>query len=410
MKTFKLFALVGTFLVIIISQQPTAATGLEQVNLEAFQNYVVIGAFKYHHNAVRFRDHAQRDLNLDAKYEKNENRDLYYVYVMSTNDRTAAINEAKRLREQAELGETWVYSGSLTKEAAPVEVARGVDVNPVTDKKIETVAVQDNVTEITTAPPEQTKPAEEKITTETQPAEPDNGVEGKKFFFRLYRGTDNSVVEGDVAAIDVDRTRKMGTFKGNIPVKIPDPASKSDNIIFVCEVFGYRKTQKDMNYNNPEGEGIEQDDQGATVVPFELVRLQKGDIAIMYHVYFFKDAAIMRPESKYEVTSLLNMLNENPKYKIRIHGHTNGNASGKIISKPKDGTEYFSLTDATEGFGTAKKLSEERAVIIRDYLASNGIDPARMEVKAWGGKKPIYDKLGAHASENVRVEIEILAN
>jgi len=31
-----------------------------------------------------------------------------------------------------------------------------------------------------------------------------------------------------------------------------------------------------------------------------------------------------------------------------------------------------------------------------------------MEVKAWGGKKPIHDKMSQRAQENVRVEIEIL--
>jgi type II secretory pathway component PulC len=61
-----------------------------------------------------------------------------------------------------------------------------------------------------------------------------------------------------------------------------------------CEVFGFRKVQQDINYQNPEGEGI-QVENDATVVPFELMRLQKGDIAVMYNVYFFKDAAIMRP-------------------------------------------------------------------------------------------------------------------
>jgi outer membrane protein OmpA-like peptidoglycan-associated protein len=139
-----------------------------------------------------------------------------------------------------------------------------------------------------------------------------------------------------------------------------------------------------------------------------MARLKKGDIAVMYNVYFFKDASVMRPESRYEVNSLLDMLNENPKYKIRIHGHTNGNATGKIISMDKDTQNFFSLNDTKEGFGTAKQLSEERATIIRDYLTSNGIDAKRMEIKAWGGKKPIHDKLSTRAQENVRVEIEIL--
>jgi outer membrane protein OmpA-like peptidoglycan-associated protein len=116
----------------------------------------------------------------------------------------------------------------------------------------------------------------------------------------------------------------------------------------------------------------------------------------------------MRPESRYEVNSLLDMLNENPNYKIRIHGHTNGNAAGKIIAMNKDTQNYFSLTDTKEGFGSAKELSEQRATIIRDYMVSNGIDAKRMEIKAWGGKKPIHDKNSARAQENVRVEIEIL--
>jgi outer membrane protein OmpA-like peptidoglycan-associated protein len=118
----------------------------------------------------------------------------------------------------------------------------------------------------------------------------------------------------------------------------------------------------------------------------------------------------MRPESRYEVNSLLEMLTENPKYKIRIHGHTNGNSNGKIISMG-DSKEFFALTrDNKEGHGSAKKLSEERAILIQNYLISNGVEASRTEVKAWGGKQPIYDVDHAAAQANVRVEIEILDN
>jgi outer membrane protein OmpA-like peptidoglycan-associated protein len=101
------------------------------------------------------------------------------------------------------------------------------------------------------------------------------------------------------------------------------------------------------------------------------------------------------------------MLKENPKYKIKIHGHTNGGAPGKIISMG-DSKNYFSLTNTKEGFGSAKKLSEERSTVIRDYLVSEGIESKRTIVKAWGGKRPIHDKHSNRANENVRVEIEIL--
>ncbi len=404
MKTFKFFALVGIFSV-LFAIQPTATARPEQVNLDEPQNYVVIGAFKIHRNAVRFSDHAQK-LSLNAKYEKNVNRNLYYVYVLQTADRAAAIAEANRLRSESEFTDSWVYSGSFTKETAPAAVvSRSVDVNPVTEEKIETVQPKDPEPVATTVSntPETTTPTEQATSQSI-----DDGGAGKSFFFKLYRATDNDVVQGDVSAIDVDRTRKMGTYKGNAPVKVADPLSKTDSVLLVCEVFGYRKSQRNIYYNEPSGEGIETDANGAVVVPFELIRLKKGDIAVMYHVYFYKDASIMRPESRYEVESLLKMLNENKNYRIRIHGHTNGGASGKIISKPKDGDNFFSLTGSVEGFGTAKKLSEERAEIIRDFLLKEGIDPKRMETKAWAGKRPIYDKLSSRAQENVRVEIEIL--
>jgi len=127
----------------------------------------------------------------------------------------------------------------------------------------------------------------------------------------------------------------------------------------------------------------------------------------MYNVYFYKDAAIMRPESKYEVNALLDMMKENEKYKIRIHGHTNGKAAGKIISM-SDNKNFFSMTGSKDGFGSARKLSEERANVIKDYLVSEGISANRLEVKAWGGKKPIYEKDHSQAHANVRVEIEII--
>ncbi len=254
----------------------------------------------------------------------------------------------------------------------------------------------------------ETSTEEDTPVAEETPAEDDAAL-GTRFLFNLYRSSDGEKVQGDVDVIDVDRSRKMASYKGNEPVRVSSPNNNSGAISLVCEVFGYRKVQRDINYKSPDGEGITKDSENNVVVPFELMRLQKGDIAIMYNVYFYKDAGVMRPESRYEITSLLEMLKENPKYKIRIHGHTNGSAPGKIISMG-EGKNYFSLNDTKEGFGSAKKLSLERAEVIREYLTNEGVDPKRMQVKAWGGKKPIFEKTSTRAQENVRVEIEILDN
>jgi outer membrane protein OmpA-like peptidoglycan-associated protein len=424
MKTFKFFALVG-LLFLSFPFQPTAVARLEQKQLDVVPNYVVIGAFSKQTNAIRFTDHAQKDLKLDAKFEMNVRRNLYYVYVLNTDDLAVAVQEARRLRAESEFTDTWVYRGSFdgtgpepivitpTVQAKPEEVkpeeAKTPETSPVTteqDAAIAAVATTEGPkTEDSSAA---VTPEGTEVPVETSAA-PDDSKEGTKFLFKVSRATDLKRIRGDVDVIDVDRSRKMATYKGNLAVKVSSPQNKSGKMALVCEVFGYRKVQREINYNDPEVDtDIIRDATGSIVVPFELTRLKKGDIAVMYNVYFFKDAAVMRPESRYEVNSLLDMLNENTNYRITIHGHTNGNAAGKIISMNNDTQNFFSLTDTKEGFGTAKELSEQRAEIIRDYLVNNGVAANRMEIKAWGGKKPIHDKMSQRAQENVRVEIEIL--
>src|SRR6185436_5665049 len=74
---------------------------------------VVIGAFSIQENAVNFTSKAHK-MNLDAKYEMNQNRNLYYVFVLSTNDKKQAIDEALRLRKDSPYNDTWVFHGNLS--------------------------------------------------------------------------------------------------------------------------------------------------------------------------------------------------------------------------------------------------------------------------------------------------------
>lgn len=230
----------------------------------------------------------------------------------------------------------------------------------------------------------------------------------RKFRFDLYNTVNLKTIRGEVDLVN-ESGRKIATYEGNEVVQVMR-ADASGNIILACEVLGYRKLLFKLNYDNPFlTERVERGENEEAIVPFGLVRLQKGDIAVMYNVYFFKDAAIMRPESRYEINNLLSMMNENTKYKILIHGHTNGSAAGKIITMG-EAKNFFSLSDTREGRGSAKKLSEERAKTIKAYLIDQGIEESRMEIKAWGGKRPLYDKNHSLAQSNVRVEIEIVEN
>ena len=368
-------------------------------------NYVVIGAFSIPKNALEFTESANKS-NLHAQCSINPVRKLFYVYVLATDDKKAAVEQARRLRRESPYFDTWVYSGVLGDQ----DEKDGTDLNPVTGNEISKIESSDTkqVTEVVQSTETNLNPVlAEKHEEKPSAATIEEMADGaKKFLFKI--STAGNPLNGDVDVLDLDRpkARKSATYRGNEAVNVK-PINKSGNISLQCEVFGYRKMNYNVNFNDPKAtEGISVEN-GSVVVPYDLVRLKKGDFAVMYNVFFYKDAAIMRPESRYEVTSLLEMLNENPKYRIRIHGHTNGNSSGKIIYRG-EGSGFFSLNNTKEGFGSAKSLSEERAKIIFQYLVSKGINPMRMEVKAWGGKKPVYDEDHPNAHANVRVEIEIL--
>ncbi|MBK7653207.1 MAG: OmpA family protein [Flammeovirgaceae bacterium] len=374
--------------------------------------YVVIGAFGVPRNAIEFTENANKQ-GYAAQFEMKPKRKLFYVYVLRTEDRKAAISECIRLQKQSPYSDTWLYSGLLGENPQVVKI------NEAERKEaIEQLAI----TEVLEPSPKEgmedkldtvVKKAEEtevmpQIKSEPVVKDPDT----KFFLFRITALVEGDTLAGDVDVYDADvvnRNRKSATYRGNDAVNVK-PINKSGNMLLECEVFGYRKVQLPINYNTPENTDGVSLEGNQIIVPFELVRLQKGDKAIMFNVYFYKDAAIMRPESRYEVGSLLEMMQENPKYKIRIHGHTNGNSAGKIVSMG-DSKNFFMLTrDNKDGHGSAQKLSEERAMLIRQYLVENGIDANRMEVKAWGGKKPIYEVDHPAAQANVRVEIEILEN
>jgi outer membrane protein OmpA-like peptidoglycan-associated protein len=389
-------------------------------------HYVVIGAFAIKQNAERFVLHAAQH-NLNARFEVNPNRNLYYVYVLETYNRQEAVNEALRLRNISPYNDTWVFKGILGDLRAD---QTGADINPVTQQEAQKIVIADvqaprgtvphvqeqqpannqemNTMEVVAASASGNSYAQLAEATgagqEAQKAE--SSLPYRQVIFSLYRADNHAPVNGEVLVIDMERSRKVGMYEANQPVRLAHPGNQSGEVLMQTEVFGYRKVQRTLQFNSLEA--AQTDEAGNMIIPFELVRLQKGDIAVMYNVYFFKDAAVMRPESRWEVSSLLEMLNENPNYKIRIHGHTNGNAAGKIISRSDKSDNFFSLTHTRESFGSAKKLSQERAEAIRDFLAANGVSLSRMQIKAWGGKRPIVDKLHTLAENNVRVEIEIL--
>lgn len=385
--------------------------GTAQENPHTDQSlYVVIGAFGVPRNAIEFTENARKQ-GYPAQFELNPKRKLFYVYVLHSEDRKAAITETVKLQKQSPFHDTWMYQGLLGDNPQVVKISeaeRNQVMETLDDKKLTPADTAKQASVATVIEVKEEKPADKPEVKTITPLAPANS---RTFLFRITALADKDTLAGDVDVFDGDATaakkRKMATYRGNDAVTVKS-VNKSGSMLLECEVFGYRKLQVPLNFNTPDSvEGVRVDNN-VIHVPFELVRLQKGDKAVMFNVYFYKDAAIMRPESRYEVNSLLEMMNESPDYKIVIHGHTNGNAAGKIISMGASKNFFQLTTDNKEGRGSAKKLSEERALLLKQFLIENNVQADRIQVKAWGGNQPIYDVDHASAHANVRVEIEIL--
>lgn len=389
---------------------------------------IVVGAYAKSqvYLAVQFTKRVS-DMGYKARFGLNEGQSLIYVYVDHTASFKEALLKMKEMREKDGFEDTWVHVKTsearlaLTpeeKERAEktTKVMKDEVVSPLGDfyaEKFKDVQPQEEDTE---------------SQNQTKKAEPKDGVKNENVNelkseeikvatddrlgvnFQLYNSTNGNDVRGEIQVIDTEKSKLMDVVESGVYSKIDDPKNGSGQVTLIVDVFGFRKVQKEFNYYNPyQGTSNVEMDSTANgpVIKIDLVRYRKGDIVTMYNVFYYKDAAVMRPESKYEINNLLDMLKENKNMRIKIHGHVNGKNSGPIISVVDN--NFFSLSeDNPKGFGSAKKLSQFRAETIKNYLIDSGIAANRMEIKAWGGNRMLHDKHSAKAKENVRVEIEIL--
>jgi len=338
-----------------------------------------------------------------AEYGMDTRRHLFLVYINYFDDFKIAIKDMIQTRKAGVFTDAWVR---VIPGDIPLKAPSAIEEETVPPPS-----------------PEEMKAEEQKDQAEDQPApifipgrdKEENIIEGDsvKAYVKIFYVTKNRIVDGRVDIIDTERSKLLKRVKGNEFIYLPDPKTSSNGLTLIVDVFGYRKMQHEVTYplnrentiDLPFMDRIE----GIPTVNFALDRYHKGDIVVMYNVYFYNDATIMLPVSKYELNSLLEMMQENPNYRIRLHGHTNGKWHGKIISLGPD-KNFFAVTDESKrSNGSANKLSGIRAETIRQYLIEEGIDGGRIETKAWGGKRPLYEEHSLSAKKNIRVEVEILA-
>ena len=397
-------------------------------------NYVVVGAFVKYNNAVNFTRYVSGK-GYNSAYGVRNDKDYYYVYLFRSNLWEDAVTKTYKVREDEELHDAWVMKvGNNKAVRVPEEELQKAQQAIIANKTVEDPGIKEEWEDDMPDPQaDETPAAEDTSERENQDIEGltasvvkeavssvASGIEIKKgeikgdyfLFAKTYRDKDNQPVQSAIQLVDNVRAKLIKQIRSNELQGVWDPRNGTSSIKLICNLFGYRKLEHNIKLKNPVTDSTRNfvNVKGNVInVDFKLERLKPGDIAVMYNVYFFNDAAIMRPESKFEVNSLLEMMKENDKMKIKIHGHTNGGKAGKIIKLGKDQNNYFSMSkDNIDGFGTARDLSAERGEVIKKYLMENGIDGKRLAVKGWGGKKMLYDRGTPQAKKNIRVEIEIL--
>jgi outer membrane protein OmpA-like peptidoglycan-associated protein len=392
--------------------------------------YIVVAA--YFASQEKFAENYSAKINTDGQHSKvgfDYARGLHLVYLDYFSDYTESISNMLAVRKQGGFSDAWVRiikTGGDTKEEVVAKEQSKIE-------KQTPVVVESKVTEEPKPKPGEIKePVQEPISyaspimvSDVPPTQyiPNDAAKpvylpqtlrNTSVFFSVYNARNGEMLDGEVEVIDTEHSRLISKVKANQYLELPDPKSKSGKITVIGSAFGFRKMQHEINYYNTEADTTKDHVDligNFYVVNFDLSHMVKGDIATLYNIYFYNDAAVMVPESKYELNNLLQMMKSNLKYKIRLHGHTNGNGRGKIIYMgPEKNFFAISKDDVVNESGTAKELSGARAQTIKDWLVSQGIEVGRIDTKAWGGTRMLHDKESQHARRNVRVEVEVLEN
>ena len=394
MLCYQTLAIAGGLMLLSIREDLQAQPGPDHYS------YVIIGAFKLKSNAEKFASvYSGEGLNTNVR--KNLHNQLHYVYTFRSPEVEDARKTVYKIRsEYPVLQDTWLYNGDFNGPHIPSDrftvLARADEEVEDKEDKLMTSNVEPGPTLGETAAAEPFKEEDEGVYT---------------FYFNAIQATNAKEVVGDIKVYDAERNKLLKTFKSHEKVKLKRPDNRTHRVRLETDVFGYKGSEYTIDLDEMDQldtRNFKRED-GTTIVNFNMVRVLKGDIVTMWKVYFYIDAAIMKEESVYQLNQLLDMMKENPKIKIMIHGHTNGNASGEVMHLDTNDTDFFTLGgNHKKTTASAKKLSLYRAYTIQRWLMDQGIAENRMQIKGWGGKKMIYDKHDSQAHKNVRVEIEII--
>ncbi len=120
-----------------------------------------------------------------------------------------------------------------------------------------------------------------------------------------------------------------------------------------------------------------------------LQKIEVGTKVVLRNIFFDYNKATLRAESTAELDKLVGVLKKESMLRIEISGHT----------------------DNIGNYEYNKKLSEDRAKSVVDYLVKQGIDKTRLEYAGYAFDQPISDNDSEEGRQlNRRVEFKVLSH
>ncbi len=190
-------------------------------------------------------------------------------------------------------------------------------------------------------------------------------------------------LEADVEIIDNEKDEVVATFVTNTVtgaylVNLPSGKNYGINVSKPGYLF------HSENFNLPDTAEYQE-----FVVDINLQRIEIGTSIVLRNIFFDYDKETLRRESFSELNRVVDILNNHPRLRIEISGHTDNRGSHEY--------NY--------------QLSKARAKSVVDYLIDKGIDKSRLDFKGYAFQKPIADNETEEGRQlNRRVEFKILSN
>ena len=172
--------------------------------------------------------------------------------------------------------------------------------------------------------------------------------------------------------------------KSNLSIEASDGKYEQD----ISRMGWYVMTASASGYlNSTDSIQVSSEEETPVIKDFYLQPIEVGLTVRLKNIYFDSDKTTLKSESFVELNKVIDFLKQNGTVEIEISGHTDS-----------QGSDTYN-----------ENLSQGRSQSVVDYLASQGINGARLTARGYGEAKPIdSNDTEAGRANNRRVEFTVL--